>query len=94
MYRYGAHCGTCPGAPMYLNGDERTVVDIRMHRLGAITGTILDENQVGIPKMQVVIYTATRPLHQAGEAKTDDRGFFHVGELTRDRMLCARRPPG
>jgi hypothetical protein len=80
-FRYGANCGTCPGAPLYLKGDERTVADIRMHRLGAITGTILDENQVGIPEIPVLIFTSTRPLHLAGKTNTDDRGFFRVGEL-------------
>ena len=55
---------------MYLNGDERTVVDIRMHRLGVITGTVLDENQIGIPDVPVLLFTSTRPLRLAGEAKS------------------------
>jgi hypothetical protein len=80
-YRYGATCGTCPGAPLYLKGDEKTDVDIRMRRLGAITGTIIDENQVGIPDIPVLVYNATRPLHLAGKATTDDRGFFRFGGL-------------
>jgi len=78
-FRYGAACGTCPGAPIPLKGEERTVVDIRMRRLGAITGTILDENQVGIPQVPVLVFTATRPLHLAGQTKTDDRGFVTFG---------------
>src|SRR3954467_13901812 len=28
-YRYGAKCWNCPGAPLFLNGEERTAVDIR-----------------------------------------------------------------
>ena len=66
---------------MYLNGEERTAIDIRMRRMGAITGTLLDENLVGIPKIPVIVYKATRPLKQAGKDTTDDRGFFRVGEL-------------
>src|SRR5262249_31113575 len=56
-------------------------IDIRMHRLGAITGTVIDENQIGIPGVPVIVYTATRPLQQVGRATTDDRGFYRVGEL-------------
>jgi hypothetical protein len=81
LYRHGAKCGTCPGAPMFLNGDDRTVVDIRMHRLGAITGTVLDENQIGIPDIPVLVFTATRPLRLTAQVKTDDRGFFRIAEL-------------
>lgn len=80
-YRYGAKCLTCPGAPVYLKGDEKTDVDIRMHRLGAITGTIIDENQIGIPSMPVLVYTATRPLHLVARTNTDDRGFYRFGGL-------------
>jgi hypothetical protein len=80
-FRYGANCGTCPGAPLYLKGEDRTALDIRMHRLGAITGTILDENLVGIPEIPVLVFTSTRPLRLAGKTNTDDRGFFRVAEL-------------
>jgi len=80
-YRYGAKCWNCPGAPLFLNGDDRTAVDIRMRRLGALTGTVQDENQVGIPDIELIVYTATRPLKEAGKAKSDDRGFFRLGGL-------------
>jgi protocatechuate 3,4-dioxygenase beta subunit len=79
--RYGATCGTCPGAAVYLTNERKTEVDLRMKRLGAITGTVLDENQVGIPGIPVGVYSATRPLTRAGHVETDDRGAFRVGEL-------------
>lgn len=77
-YRYGAKCWNCPGAPIFLTGNDRTAVDIRMHRLGSLTGTILDENQVGIPEVPIAVYTATRPLHLVGKTRTDDRGLFRA----------------
>ena len=80
-YRQGAKCGMCPGAALLLNGDERTVLDIRMRRLGALTGTLIDENLVGLPDIPVLVYTATRPLQQVGKTISDDRGFFRVGGL-------------
>ena len=80
-FHYGANCWNCEPAPIYLQADDKTPVDIRMHRLGAITGAVQDENLIGIPGIEVVAYSATRPLHEAGRARTDDRGFFRVGEL-------------
>ena len=80
-YRHGAKCWNCAGVPLFLNGEERTAVDIRMRRLGAITGTVLDENQVGIPNVPVIVYTATRPLKPAGKVTTDERGSFRFGGL-------------
>jgi hypothetical protein len=80
-FRYGATCGTCPGAPLFLVGDEKTALDIRMKRLGAITGSVVDENLVGIPGIPIGVYSATRPLSRVGHAETDDRGSFRVGEL-------------
>ena len=52
-FRYGATCGTCPGAPLFLVGDEKTALDIRMNRLGAITGSVVDENLVGMPGIPI-----------------------------------------
>ena len=80
-FHYGASCWNCPGAPIYISGDERLGVDVKMRRLAAITGTLWDENQVGIPNMLVLAFTATRPLERAGFTTTDDRGFFRLREL-------------
>ena len=63
-----------------------------MHRLGAITGTILDENQVGIPEIPVLVFTSTRPLRLAGKTNTDDRGFFRFGELTPGAYVVRTAP--
>jgi hypothetical protein len=79
--RFGAKCWNCPGMALSLNGDERTAVNATMHRLGAITGTVFDENQIGIPEIPVHVFTATRPMRPAGKAITDDRGMFRIGEL-------------
>lgn len=81
-WRYGAKCWNCGGTPLFLNGEERTALDIRMRRLGAVTGTVLDENQVGIPNIPLIAYSATRPLKAIGKALTDERGVFRFGALT------------
>jgi hypothetical protein len=54
---------------------------IRLPRLGAINGTVLDENDVGLPEHDVVAYRAVRPLQVAARARTDDRGRYRLSGL-------------
>ena len=71
-----------PGIPFEVTDDSQThFLQIRMRRLGAVTGTVLDENNVGIPEWPVNIYTARKPVQRISQIKTDDRGVFRIGEL-------------
>jgi hypothetical protein len=62
-------------------GAPSAFFQVRMRRLGAVSGSVLDENNVGIPDWPVQIYTARKPVRHIGETKTDDRGNFRIGEL-------------
>lgn len=55
---------------------------IRLRRFGAITGTVLDENDVGLQDHEVVAYTNARPLSIVARAKTDERGVYRLEGLT------------
>ncbi|MEO7653213.1 MAG: carboxypeptidase-like regulatory domain-containing protein, partial [Bryobacteraceae bacterium] len=66
--------------------------EVRMERLGAISGTIFDENRLGIPDHQVMVYKQDVPLRMMGLAKTDDRGFYRVGNLSPGRYLVRTGP--
>jgi hypothetical protein len=55
--------------------------EIRMAHLAAITGTVFDENGIGIPRWQVRLYTTRKPMRHVAHAITDDRGEFRIGEL-------------
>jgi hypothetical protein len=71
-----------PGMPFEITPDAKSsFFQVRMKRLGAVTGTVVDENNVGIPDWPVHIYTARKPVHRISETKTDDRGNFRIGEL-------------
>jgi hypothetical protein len=74
-----------PGRPghAFEVADDRAmgVVEIRMSHLAAITGTVLDENGIGIPNWSVHIYSARKPTRHAGQVETDDRGDYRIGEL-------------
>jgi hypothetical protein len=71
-----------PGLPFEIKEDKQSMfVEIRMRRLGAISGSVLDENSIGIPEWPVNIYTTHRPIQRIAQTKTDDRGVYRIGEL-------------
>lgn len=55
--------------------------EIKMSRLPAVTGTVLDENGIGMPRRIVHIYSAGKPIRHIGQTETDDRGNYRIGEL-------------
>ncbi len=69
------------GTTIEVNRDSSLFSELRLHRLGAITGTVLDENGIGIPRVNVVAYRAQLPLHVAGRGITDDRGVYRISGL-------------
>ena len=71
-----------PGMPFEVADDRPpNFIQIRMRRQGAVTGAVLDENNVGIPEWPVNIYSAHKPVQRISQVKTDDRGIFRIGEL-------------
>jgi hypothetical protein len=72
-----------PGIPFEVSaGDRRSYFQIRMRRMGAVGGTVLDQNNVGIPDWPVHVYTARKPARRVATGMTDDRGVFRIGLLT------------
>ncbi|MCC6368265.1 MAG: carboxypeptidase regulatory-like domain-containing protein, partial [Bryobacterales bacterium] len=59
--------------------------EIRMRRLGAIMGRLVDENEVALPDVEVVAYRAQPPLRIAAKAKTDDCGIYRLSGLAPGR---------
>ena len=59
--------------------------------MGAITGIVWDENQVGLAEQDVVVYEVSRPLRLVMRVTTDDRGSYRVGELPRGRYYVRAR---
>jgi protocatechuate 3,4-dioxygenase beta subunit len=75
---YGQKRWYSPGMPIPLAADDTASLTIRMPRYGAITGTVRDENDVGLPEHQVAVYTNTRPPKLLARATTDDRGMYRL----------------
>jgi hypothetical protein len=64
--------------PIGLAAGDTASLTIRMPRYGAITGTVLDENDVGLHEHLVAVYTNTRPPTLVARAPTDDRGMYRL----------------
>jgi Carboxypeptidase regulatory-like domain len=79
--------GRRPAFPSYSKDAQSTFLNIRMPRFGSVTGIILDENDVGLPDHDVVIYRNTRPPQLVTRVKTDDRGIYRIPGLEPGRYL-------
>jgi len=76
--QYGQKRWYSSGMPITLAADDAAQLTIRLPRFGAISGTVLDENDVGLPDQQVAVYTNTRPPVLLARARTDDRGMYRL----------------
>ena len=84
---YGQKAWNAPARPLFLGEEDSPFIEMRLHRLGAVSGMILDENDIGFPNVEVFLYKPTRPPVLAGQTKADERGNFRIGGLHRGRYL-------
>jgi hypothetical protein len=78
---YGQRQWNSAGTPVIVDKDAAASLNIRLSRLGAITGTVRDENEVGIPEQDVAAYTNTEPPRFVTRGRSDDRGVFRIAGL-------------
>ncbi len=77
-----------PGMPFEITPDSQSsFFQIRMRRLGAVTGTVLDENNVGIPEWPVHLYTLRRKPGPARGRNEDGRQGQLPHRRARQRQL-------
>ena len=80
-FQYGQKEWKSAGKPIAVEQDGSLYLDIRLRRYAAISGTVLDENEIGIPDQKVNAYPARQPLQLAASATTDDRGIYRIHGL-------------
>src|SRR3954453_13175750 len=78
---YGQKRYNAPGTPVVLEKDQTTTISVRMPRFGAITGFVVDENDVGMTEHEVIAYRNSRPPKPVAKFPTDDRGWFRIWGL-------------
>jgi hypothetical protein len=82
---YGQRRPNGQGTPILVTKDSDLFAQLRMHRKGALTGRVLDENSVGIEGVPVVAYRARLPLRVVGQGTSDDRGVYRIHGLDAGR---------
>ncbi len=85
--KYGQRRFNGPGTAVVLQEDTQFLAEIRMRKLGVITGEVRDENQVGIAGQTVYAYKAGPRLKLAAGGQSDDRGVFRIAGLEPGRYL-------
>ncbi len=78
---YGQRRPDGQGVPVIVTKDSDFFAEIHMHRMAAISGTVLDENGVGMPDVTVLAYRAQFPIRSVASAKSDDRGNYRIAGL-------------
>lgn len=79
--QYGQKRWKAAGVPVVLDDKSAANLNFRLQRFGSITGTVVDENDVGLPEHDVMAYRNTRPPQVVARAVTDDRGMFRLWGL-------------
>jgi len=70
------------GQPLTVTEAEPAFLNLRLPRYGAVAGTVYDENEIGLPSIDVVVYRATQPPEILTQVKTDELGHYRAGGLT------------
>ena len=78
---YGQKRWNSAGLPFPVQADEAVNLTIRLFRYGAITGTVTDENEVGLPDYGVAVYRAAQPPQLVASGRSDERGLYRVPGL-------------
>ena len=78
---YGQKRWNSAGMPAAIAQDASLFLSIRLIRQSAITGMVVDDNDVGVAGFDVVAYRKTEPPQRAAQATTDDRGIYRLHGL-------------
>jgi hypothetical protein len=75
---YGQKRWNSAGAPVLLEADGNIFLDIRLLRYSAIGGTLLDENDEGLPGHEVLAYRTTQSIELVAHSTSDERGIYRL----------------
>lgn len=79
--QYGQKDWRSAGAPVIVEETASTFLQIRLPKLGVITGRVVDENDVGLPNQSVVAYRNTHPPQLVSRVTSDERGVYRFFDL-------------
>jgi len=90
--QYGQKTFRGAGAPVLVEENASIALRLRLPRFGAISGAVLDENEVGIPDFEVAVFRNTRPPQYVAKGKSDERGVYRIGSLAPGHYLVRSLP--
>src|SRR5262245_16653856 len=61
------------GRPLVVEEEAAAYITLRLPRFSAVTGTVVDENEIGLPGQEVSVYRATQPPEYIRDAAANDR---------------------
>jgi Carboxypeptidase regulatory-like domain len=79
--QYGQKDWKATGAPVEVQEEASAFLQIRLLKLGVISGRVVDENDVGLPNHDVVVYRNTRPPQLVTKVTADERGVYRFFNL-------------
>jgi hypothetical protein len=89
---YGQKRWNAAGMPFPIDDSHPGFLDFRLQHFGAITGVVVDEQDVGILGLEVVAYKAGDPQVPVGLGATDDRGIYRIAGLEPGIYLVRNKP--
>jgi protocatechuate 3,4-dioxygenase beta subunit len=78
---YGQKRWNSAGLPVILEDDTAAFLNIRLLRYSAISGTVVDENDEGLPGHEVLAYRNSKPPELIAQATRDERGIYRLHGL-------------
>ena len=79
---YGQKRWNSAGMPVVLEDDDASAfLNIRLLRYSAISGTLVDENDEGLPGQGVLAYRNSKPPELMAHATSDERGVYRLHGL-------------
>jgi hypothetical protein len=84
---YGQKRWNSAGELVTLEDSVATFLTIRLPRFSAVSGTVYDDNEIGLPDHEVNVYRAITPPELIAHGTTDERGRYRVGGLTPGRYV-------
>jgi hypothetical protein len=84
---YGQKRWNSAGQVLVLGDKDGFYARLALHYFAAISGTVVDENDIGLPGHEVAVFRAVQPPEYLRSATADDRGVYRVSGLEPGRYL-------
>src|SRR6516225_1794789 len=78
---YGQKRWNSAGIPVVVQEGDTAFLNVRLPRFSAIAGTVVDENNIGLPEHEVAAYRLRTPPELVRTVKANERGEYRIHGL-------------